>query len=57
MVYPEMLGVTELFQDDLFLGWMEDQPDTRIQSLSTFEIFHIFQRELSDNQPVNLSSH
>ncbi|MBF0546854.1 MAG: hypothetical protein HQM08_20610 [Candidatus Riflebacteria bacterium] len=45
MVHPEMIGITELLLDDRFLGWMEEQPENRLEHLSTYEIFYLFQNE------------
>jgi len=45
MVHPEMVGITELMTDDNFIGWMEKQCDNMLESLSTFEIYTLYQKE------------
>ena len=43
MVHPGMVGITELMMDENFLSWMEDQSDDLLESMSTFEIYSLFQ--------------
>ncbi len=43
MVHPGMVGITELMMDEDFLCWMEAQSDNLLESLSTFEIFNLYQ--------------
>lgn len=43
MVHPGMVGITELMMDDNFLCWMERQSNDLLESLSTFEIFNLYQ--------------
>ena len=45
MVHPGMVGITELMTDDLFMGWMEAQPDDLLDSLSTYEVYTRFRHE------------
>lgn len=42
MVHPGMVGITELMTDDRFVGWMEEQSDDLLDTLSTFEIYNRF---------------
>ncbi|GAB4271856.1 MAG: hypothetical protein Kow0029_09890 [Candidatus Rifleibacteriota bacterium] len=44
MVHPGMVGITELMMDDSFLDWMESQEENFIESLSTFEIYKLYQQ-------------
>ncbi|MDN5278582.1 MAG: hypothetical protein PWR01_2547 [Clostridiales bacterium] len=44
MVHSGMVGITELMMDDSFLGWMENQEEDFLESLSTFEIYNLFQK-------------
>lgn len=37
-----MVGITELMMDDRFAGWMEDQADDLLDSLSTYEVYSLF---------------
>lgn len=43
MVHPGMVGITELMMDEDFLCWMEVQSDDLLESLSTYEIFNLYQ--------------
>ncbi len=43
MVHPGMVGITELMMDESFLCWMEQQQDDLLESLTTFEIFNLYQ--------------
>lgn len=43
MVHPGMVGITELMMDENFLCWMERQQDDLLESLTTFEIFNLYQ--------------
>lgn len=38
-----MVGITELMMDESFLCWMEQQQDDLLESLTTFEIFNLYQ--------------
>jgi hypothetical protein len=44
MVHPGMVGITELMMDDSFLSWMEVQEEELLETLSTFEIFKLYQK-------------
>ncbi len=44
MVHPGMVGITELMMDDSFLSWMEVQEEELLETLSTFEIFKLYQQ-------------
>ena len=48
MVHPGMVGITELMMDDRFVGWMEDQPDDLLDSLSTYEVYHLFCEQVGE---------
>lgn len=39
-----MVGITELMMDDNFLSWMEIQEEELLETLSTFEIYHLYQQ-------------
>lgn len=43
MVHPRMVGITELMMDDDFLNWMENQTEELLESLSTFEVYSLYQ--------------
>ncbi len=45
MVHSGMIGITELMTDDRFLGWMEEQKDELLASLSTFEIYSLYRNQ------------
>lgn len=44
MVHPGMVGITELMMDDNFLNWMDIQDEDLLESLSTFEIYSLYQK-------------
>lgn len=43
MVHPGMVGITELMMDENFMCWMEVQQDDLLESMTTFEIFNLYQ--------------
>ncbi len=44
MVHSGMVGITELMTDDAFLSWMEGQAEDLLESLSTFEVYSLYQK-------------
>ncbi len=42
MVHPGMVGITELMTDDDFVGWMEEQEDEMLETLSTYEVYSLY---------------
>lgn len=45
MVGKKMVGIFELMTDDRFLSWVEKQSEALLATLSTLELYKLYQSE------------